>query len=387
MGIFTKKFNAKISFLLVSFIVLTSLSPLFATKTKAFGVLTEEVPGPLLFAAIDTAIAADITAGATAFSAGVDAYMLGKESVGDSLAWIIVNLIIERMAASTVKWINSGFKGKPAYVTNPQSYFTDLGDKIAGKYILGPDSKLNFLCGPISAKVKLALKQNYIQEPQWQCTISQAGKNITDFMNDFEKGGWDSFFELTQKRQNNPIGAFLQAENELDLQIASKQGTKQKELDWGNGFLSWETCEERDPDDGVCIGRADIATPGSVIQENLNGVLGIGNQKLAVADEINEIVSALLNQLIYQVVGGIGKGLRGLTSGGGQSNPLDDQLSANSTDAKKNSYFQQLNNTMNPLLNNAATPPTGSGIDPTTLLSCDPLDPSYDPSNPNPFCP
>src|SRR3989338_8596398 len=53
----------------------------------------------------------------------------------DTIAWQIVNMVIERMAASTVKWINSGFKGSPAYVTDPESYFTKIGDDLSVRYI------------------------------------------------------------------------------------------------------------------------------------------------------------------------------------------------------------------------------------------------------------
>ena len=299
-----------------------------------------------------------------------------KEGGLDGLAWIIVNLIVERMTATTVNWINSGFNGKPAYISNPEGYFGDLADNIAGQYIF-ENPNLNFLCSPISAKIRLALAQNYIQDRQWQCTLTQVGRNMEDFMNDFGNGGWENFFELTQRPQNNPIGAYIQAKGELDIQIANKTLLKQKELDYGSGFLSFKTCKRWgsvvspgqssglgggtgdyvDPETGVpmntlpdspqdpsgaqrvCL-EEEISTPGSVIQENLNNVLNIGNDKLAVADEINEIVSALLNQMVSQVVGGIGKGLRGLSSGSSSQKSFADQvLERNANSPITASYF------------------------------------------------
>src|SRR3989338_7725958 len=203
----------------------------------------------------------------------------------DAFAWTIVILIMERMTASTVNWINGGFKGSPAFVTDPEAYFKDIGDKVAGQYIFS-NPNLNFLCGPIQAKIRLALTQNYNQDRVWQCTLTQVGKNMDDFMNNFENGGWDNFFELTQRQQNNPIGAYLQAQNELNLQIATRQGTKQKELDWGKGFMSFEVCDSKGKAaNGECIGKSEIATPGSVISDQLNTQLGLGQDRLAVADE------------------------------------------------------------------------------------------------------
>ena len=150
-------------------------------------------------------------------------------------------------------------------------------------------------------------------------------------MNDFEQGGWDGFFLLTQEQQNNPVGAYIQAEGELARQIASKVGEKDKELSWGGGFMSQKECIETGPAisvpiydasgkeigskpaEGPCLKEVTV-TPGDTISNQLNKQLGMGNERLAVADEINEIVSALLNKLASTIVGGIGKGLRSLSS-------------------------------------------------------------------------
>lgn len=268
----------------------------------------------------------------------------------DALAWQISNLVVDRITASTVNWINSGFEGSPAYVTNPGEYFQDIGDKVAGQYIFN-NPNLNFLCGPISARIKLTLAQNYIRDNvRWQCTLTDVKGNVDDFMGDFERGGWDKFFELTQRQQNNPIGAFFQAENELNIQLANRRSQKNLELSWGRGFMSSSECVRygaeytrtvQEPGSFVLVGGTNIyvpgetkqvtepgpcleertSTPGSVVQEKLNNVLNLGEGKLTVADELNEIVSALLNQVTSQVVGGIGRGLRGLSqpnsSGGG----------------------------------------------------------------------
>jgi len=150
-----------------------------------------------------------------------------KEYGLDTLAWTISNMVIERIAASTVSWINSGFQGSPAYVTDPQAYFQKIADEEMGQFILD-NPNLDQLCGPIKAKIRLALTQNYIREPIYRCTLTDVVGNIDGFMDDFSQGGWDGFFELTQKTQNNPIGAYLQAENDLDLRIASRQGVAQK---------------------------------------------------------------------------------------------------------------------------------------------------------------
>ena len=325
MNFFTKKLNSKIAGLIIFVILLSSLSPLFAKKAEAQWIVWDP--------------------GAAAKEYGLDA-----------VGWIIINLIIERMSKSTVNWINGGFKGKPAFISNPEAFFGQLGDQVAGQLIFSnPNTK--FLCGPLQAKIRLALTSTYNQDStRLRCSLTQIGGNLDGFMANFENGGWGTFFELTQKPQNNPIGAYLQAEGELFETIARKKDIAEKDLLQGKGFLSFKKCarftKDRDPGNteaedldeeetggeedelksmsNPCL-KEETVTPGSVISDQLNKQLGLGSDKLAIADELNEIVSALLNKLVSSVVGGIGKGLRGLSRPDPVTNneTFTEQLSSN----------------------------------------------------------
>ena len=236
----------------------------------------------------------------------------------DTLAIVITKKIIERVVDSTVKWINNGFEGNPAYVTDPRQYFSDLGDGIAGDFISASSSPINFLCSPFQVKVKLALLKSYNEAPAFQCTLTNTVANIEAFYDDFSQGGWDGWFAMTQNNANNPYGAFLEAKVELDSRIAKKLGLENKKLDWGRGFLSYQDCTAHElagmnpdgsPINGACIERGGpIKTPGSVIESQLEGVLGTGVRKLELVDEFDELVGALLGQLLEKSIFSI-KGL------------------------------------------------------------------------------
>ena len=187
---YKKTFAGFIAFIMLA----TSLSPIFAKPANA-----QWVDWANLIPNTVTAIAGGVQAGS----------YVGKEFGLDALAWAVVNAIINRMAASTVKWINSGFQGKPAFVTDPKAYFQEIGGRAAGAFI-SSSPQLNALCGPQSAQIKIALAQSYTRDNEsWQCTLSDAYGNMEDFINDFERGGWDKFFRLTQEPQNKPIGPYL----------------------------------------------------------------------------------------------------------------------------------------------------------------------------------
>jgi hypothetical protein len=81
-------------------------------------------------------------------------------------------------------------------------------------------------------------------------------------------------------------------------------------MNWGQGLLSFQTCEEEDPDSKACLKYSDIKTPGTVINEQLGRALGSGLTQLELADEFDEIVGALIGQLMEQVVTQV-NGLRG----------------------------------------------------------------------------
>ena len=309
-----------------------------------------------------------------------------KEHILDAIVYKVLDLIIQKMAASTVNWINSGFKGKPTFITNPGAFFQDVGDKVAGQYIYA-NPNLNFLCGPISGRIKIALSNKYRgNDIRWQCTLTDVVDNVEDFMNDFEKGGWDGFFRLTQDPQNNPIGAYIQAEGELARQIAKETDEKNKELSWGKGYFSTTKCPagrsitnvvdnpeggktvtyedgvtiNQMPDPSLKVGgcgvKENIVTPGSVVEGQLGEVLSIGGKKLAVADEINEIISALLNQLVSKAFSGLASlSQRNPTNEGGRS--FTELLHSSTTDSVIDNYIESSTETLQQAIQNSIDNP------------------------------
>src|SRR5690606_23796963 len=76
-------------------------------------------------------------------------------------------------------------------------------------------------------------------------TLNQVSQDPNAFIQgDFSQGGWDAWIELWRNPQNNPLGAFHAAEQELGKRISSAEGERRTELEWGRGFLSWRgDCE------------------------------------------------------------------------------------------------------------------------------------------------
>ncbi|MEX2013420.1 MAG: hypothetical protein WD897_00695, partial [Parcubacteria group bacterium] len=220
----------------------------------------------------------------------------------DLVAITIAKVALEEILNATTDWINSGFEGNPAYATNPRQFFTNIADNIAGEFIAGSD--LAFLCSPFQVQIRLALQRYHTQRRQFQCSLTKVVGNIEAFYDDFSQGGWDGWFSMTQNDANNPYGAYLEAKIELDSRVANALGIQREQLSWNSGFLSWSECVAEDSETGECRERGPTKTPGVVIESQLEGVLGSGVRQLELADELDELVSALFGQLLKQVVFG-----------------------------------------------------------------------------------
>lgn len=251
-----------------------------------------------------------------------------KEWTLDGVAWAIVRQITKQMVRSTIQWINSGFNGSPLFVTDPEAFLLSIADQAAGEIIYG--SALGALCSPINIRIALDIyyrSQTGRLAPR--CTLSRVISNVENASLSVSMGGgagsyyggsasisgfggrspygWDDWFSMVNAPMNTSLGSLLYAQEELDRRIASRQSINRMQWDWGRGFLSRKECS--------VVGGAEkcrTVTPGDTIAEAINFQLSVPGRELISADEINEMISALLSQLGMQALSAAG-GLFGLT--------------------------------------------------------------------------
>jgi hypothetical protein len=269
-----------------------------------------------------------VSASSNTASAGFLSSLNIKELALDAIAWTLINALIEQMISDVTQWVVSGFEGKPAFLEDLTGFLTDLTDSIVGDYIWNSDA-LGFLCSPFSMNVKLALDLQYSNSRDYrktsQCTLSGIGDNLENFMGQ----SWDNWFQVTMNPSNNPYGAFDEARAGLSATIASARGSATKELEFGSGFFSQKECVD-DPMEPGEVGppsqTCKTITPGETIQTNISDALNIPRERLGFADEINELISALIGQLARGVLSEVSGGLSGLGggSGGGGPRPIFD---------------------------------------------------------------
>ena len=299
---------------LTAFVMVALIATTFTVSPRQAHAIPVEEVGPQLATSVITTVKSTLTAAATYISAHADLAILMKEFTFDNIAYFLAKQALNQVRKSTIRWINSGFQGSPAFVTDLQQFLIDSADEIAGQIIYG--SELGFLCSPFELDVRLALLLNYNPglKEEVQCTLSGVVSNVEDFLGgNFAAGGLPGWFEVTTNPTNNFFGAQAGAKVALRTRLQDGREREIKLLEFGDGFISSKEC--------LVVGFGDskdctINMPGKAISETLAFELSIGGRELIAADEINEVVSALVSQLALQALRGAG-GLLGLGRSGG----------------------------------------------------------------------
>ena len=237
-----------------------------------------------------------------------------KENILDGIAFGLLNTILSFITDSLVRWINSGFQGSPGFIQDPRGFFASVIDAEIGNFIAGTD--FGFLCNGFDMDIRLALNLKFATggfRDRHDCTLSQIINNVQTGWRDTSPNGWDGWLSMTTVPENNIYGAYVVAEEELAVRIGDRTFIDTKLLDWGDGFLSQTECNN---------GKCEVITPGSVVEDQINDALKSGKRRVEVADEINEIIGALINQLISMAMGG----LASASSGGAPAQTIDTGL-------------------------------------------------------------
>ena len=236
-----------------------------------------------------------------------------RENFLNCIARTIARAAVQQITSSVVNWINSGFNGKPSFVTNYKQFFTNVADQAAGEFIRG--SALSFLCSPFQAQIRVALAQSYARRNNAaSCTLTGIIKNINAFANgNFSQGGWGGLLSFVGTPTNNPFGAYQDGLGKLSFAVNSAVGRKQEDYILGKGFLSSEkesNCRPAPNTGGIStkmICDKVVTTPGSTIADSLSSTLNVSKETLTqagISGSFDAIISALISQLMVKALQG-----------------------------------------------------------------------------------
>ncbi len=309
-----------------------------------------------------------------------------KTSCMDGIGWMLAKIAVAYITQSVVQWINSGFNGSPTFITDPKGFILKVADEQFANIMttLFPSTSglADLVCSPFSLdiKLKLALKFNFnykrLNIPSG-CSLTDISNNIggavggaqqsiTEQYNDFtsgnfSNGGWDRWYEITQNSDNNKYGAELNTDIAVTAAIEDAQGQEVDLLNSNNWFKSLTKGE------GNITGAINsIITPGKQIQGMLSNSIQDPTDELKLADSIDEIVGALIQQLIGQAIGDGGiAGLSQTDTSEGQTSSYADQI-LEERNAMEEENTNDQNTIPQPPGLPTSTPPISGGGQPNT---------------------
>lgn len=289
----------------------------------------------------------------------------------NGIAWAVAKTAIQSMTKSIVNWINSGYQGEPAFSQNMQRDLRQVTDAASSVFLMNLNKNIQeglvespFIAGMAQLSVNaylLATSDDMLAQRLKYTLLDYTQDSVAYMRGDWSKGGLRAWHSMTFQCGNDAVCVSFATQEELVNKISAEMRTFLTDLNNGRGFLSWkgecqlyesaqnannsevEACranaiaEGRDPDLGcfpmnednvslsdedTCV-EYDVLTPGSIVEQTLGITVNSPLRQLELADSINEIVGAVVTQMVNQVLGG--SGLFGLSSpgSGGSGRPID----------------------------------------------------------------
>lgn len=269
-----------------------------------------------------------------------------KECILDGIGIAIREALIRKITSATVEWINSGFEGSPAFVTNMEDFLLDTADEAFGSFIY-EETNFAFLCSNIQLDVRFALALSYAgRNSRPTCTLSSIVDNVENAVDNLSvEWDWDVYRTVSTDPSANPFLGLIQVSEDVTNLLDERQQQQLEDINRGGGFLSFQHCRPAGSTVNTYEGNAgstgttftsgdtasttrltnqaregeecEVATPGSIVRQGLSDTLGSDLERLGFADEFDEIVGALMGQLFKQVFSG--EGLSGVSRRSGSS--------------------------------------------------------------------
>jgi hypothetical protein len=257
-------------------------------------------------------------------SAGAIAYIL-KEFTLDVLARVISRTFLSKMVNGVLDAIGKGGRGNEAAFVKDWRSFTQeaqsRGETIAETIIADAAIGKNPTICPFLRqellnvfginRTKLGEIQNILNKfnsSRFKINSSQAFKYVVNctmpknfdikaFQDDFANGGWAAFVELS-KPQNNLLGLYSAAADEITTQRSVEGEINSQEAEAGSGFLSSRPdCEGRGAG-SLCVIYGEVKTPADVIKEAAGKTKTAELDWLVSGDELSEVLLNVASSLI-----------------------------------------------------------------------------------------
>lgn len=247
-------------------------------------------------------------------------YLVYKECVLDGVVSMIKNDIASGLQTGAIRAVETSRNGNRQYFTNAEDDLRPYFDAIAVDLI--SNAKSGAMCAAFKNTVPTAVARSYYTN-----TRDAGNKELlcpfigTDAERQAIVGGstavnWSKFNSLTQPG-GYEVSEYYILKGQTEVAIATYDYNIREQLGWGNGFFP----AFDNPQNPL---NQRVLTPGTVIANSLQQMIGVGTNILLNANEIDQINGSLQSGLQSSIVADTIRGLTGFSrSQNGQPSYLD----------------------------------------------------------------
>ncbi len=227
-----------------------------------------------------------------------------KECILNSIKTSLKKEVLGKLSSSTINWINSGFDGRPVYMTDPYKVFKSVKEKVVEDVIYN-NKNLESLHPDFELPIKFALNQYFFSKEKGDLGYKPKSTEVFD---PNKKFSWKTFAETT-KPDNTITNVYHKLVTDIDQTINQRQEVLQKELDQGGGYFSIRSCDDGWEYDGSpeASRHCRIVTPGATISDQVGKVMGSNFDRVLLANEVDGLMGSFVNNVIER--GSSGRGL------------------------------------------------------------------------------
>lgn len=206
----------------------------------------------------------------------------------DAVAYCLGNIAVAYIAQSAVNYVNTGFGGNPAFVTNPGQFFQGLADITAENFIrsVGESLTCTPYVQPLQLDLALGQLRNYQQSSACSFHTLSDGGSLEDLLSGNRPATYNDYFAITRP-ENNYFDVRLNAERELARQQNNVIGDANLRLNWSDGYF-----DSVDPETGQTV------VPGRDIAEAARLRVNAPIQRAIQAQDFDHIINNLLNAVV-----------------------------------------------------------------------------------------
>ncbi len=280
-----------------------------------------------------------------------------KETFLDGIAYQLSRMMLRQMTNGMVRWIQSGYQGKPSFLVNPEQMLRNMAADQA-KLVLNDVTKfaLDSTKGVSNALIKdirnnqinsqaafqktitptlgITIKNNVCsaegfgllaRSKRWTDAETRRARDVlcangvtpeqqaklldTCFRQNFTCGGWGSWLDITQNSERNTqVGRLGLALNRVNKQTTEKQSQSTSELNRGNGFFNMKECVRQKNvtvngnTEQICD-EYQSTSPGQKALTMMNEVVTDPVKQAQLSNEINESINSVASAFLGDLVG------------------------------------------------------------------------------------